>query len=82
MVGGKDEMTIRHMNHQHPVVQTVIAAQSTLRAARNKLQTEVWRMGKRAPQYKLQALNALQHAQEHLSEEIRRRDDCWTPTEI
>jgi hypothetical protein len=75
-------MMIRHMNHQHPVVQTVIAAQAVLRSARNTLQVEAWRMGKRAPQYMLRALDTLQHAQEHLSEEIRSREDCWIPTEV
>jgi hypothetical protein len=66
-----------YIDHSSTKVQNIIAAQARLRTARNEAQLEVWRMGKRAPQYKLRALDALLHAELHLSEEIRTDLSCW-----
>lgn len=74
-------MMVNHMNHAHPVVLNCIAAQSILRARRNELQLQAWRLGRRAPQYLLRALDALLHAQEHLSAEVKGRPDCWIASE-
>jgi|GEM_PF-4537224 len=73
---------VQHIDTGHPVVQAILAAQTTLRARRNALQLESWKMGRRTPKYLLRALDVLDHAQTHLSEEIKARPDCWVPSEV